>query len=248
MEIAEYKNIFENEERHFFYVANHNIILSLLKKYLKTSQKILKILDAGCGTGYLAKRLEKYGQVWGIDINPYAISFAKRRGVKVKKSSVTKIPFQTNNFDVVVSVDVIYHKEVRDDKKAIREFLRVLKPGGILILRVPANKWLKLTHDRHVHTRERYDKKELRNKLIKVGFRIEKLSFVNSLLLPIAVIQQIWENIFQPESTSSAIGPLPSLINKTLTHFLSIERDILLKIDLPFGIGLIAVCRKPLYG
>ena len=248
MEIQEYKNIFENEERHFFYVANHNIILSLIKKYLKDSHKKLKILDAGCGTGGLAKKLKKFGEVVGVDISSDALKFAKKRGVNTKKASVTKLPLKTNTFDVVTSVDVIYHKAVKDDIRALKEIYRVLKPGGILILRVPANKWLKLAHDRHVHTRERYDKKELRNKLIKVGFRIEKLSFVNSLLLPVAATQQIWENIFQSESTSSAIGPLPNLINKTLTHLLSIERDILLKINLPFGIGLVAVCRKPLYG
>lgn len=247
MEISEYKNIFKNEARHFLYLSRHNLVLSLLKLYLKKgSPQDITILDAGCGTGLLVKKLEKLGKVLGVDVSPQAIYYAKKRNVRVKKASVTALSFKGDTFNVVVSIDVIYHQKVKNDEKALKEFYRVLKPNGILLLRVPANQWLHLSHDRHVHTRQRYEKEELRKKLTRSGFIIEKLSFVDALLLPLAFIQQLWETIVPPPATSSsAIKPLPPLLNSLFLLLLSFEVSLIKRIDLPFGIGLIAIGRKP---
>ncbi|MBI2007269.1 MAG: class I SAM-dependent methyltransferase [Candidatus Blackburnbacteria bacterium] len=244
MEIGEYRNIYENEETHFFYVGNHKIILSLIRKYFGGIPKNLKILDAGCGTGLLAKKLAKFGDVGAIDSSREAVRFSKKRGVRVLLASVNKLPFKDNFFDLVVSVDVIYHKAV-DDKGALGEFFRVLKPNGILILRVPANSWLGTLHDEHVHTRERYSKGELKNKLEDTDFIIEKLSFVNLSLAPLALARRLWEEVARPERSASAIGNPPRLLNNLLSFLLFLEARFLAIGDLPLGIGLIAVCRKP---
>lgn len=241
MDISEYRNIFENEQSHFFYVGNHKIILSLVAKYAKGLN--LKILDGGCGTGLLAKKLEKYGDVEAVDINPEALKFAKKRGIKAKLASVTRLPFKENIFDLVVSVDVIYHKEV-DDQKALSEFFRVLEPGGVLVLRVPANKWLNLRHDKHVYTRERYGKAELLEKLERAGFKIEKISFVNFVLLPLAAIRYFFERLNKDKETSSGVGHIYSFVNSVLIFILSFEARLITKLNFPFGLGLVAVCRK----
>lgn len=241
MDVSEYRNIFENEESHFFYVGNHRVILSLVEKYTKAQD--LKILDAGCGTGFLAKKLENCGNIEAVDISPEALKFAKKRGIKVKQASVTQLPFKMNTFDLVVSVDVIYHKDV-DERKALSEFFRVLKPGGVLVLRVPANKWLNLRHDAHVHTRERYSKGELLEKLKIPGFKIEKISFVNFVLLPLAVIRYLFERLNPDREASSGIEKTPPFINTVLTFILFIEALLIAKLNFPFGLGLIAVCRK----
>lgn len=244
MEIAEYKNIFENEESHFFYVANHKIIVHSIEEYCGDRGN-LKILDAGCGTGLLATKLERFGDVWGIDINPEAVRFAKKRGVKVEQASVEKIPFKNNFFDLVVSVDVIYHRGA-DDKKALGEFYRVLKPGGTLILRVPAHPVLSTSHDQFVHTRERYTKDMLTKRLMDAGFIVEKISGVNFLLAPVALIRHFWEKIVPPQGAESGVTKLPKPLNALLTFLLGLEAQILTWVDLPFGLGLVAVCRKPL--
>lgn len=241
MHVSEYKNIFENEETHFFYTANHTIILALLEKF-SPKKRVLKILDAGCGTGLLAKKLEKYGNVIGVDISPEALKFAKKRGTKAVLGSVDKLPFKDNSFDVVTSMDVIYHKQV-DDNKALLEFYRVLKPGGILILRVPANKWLRTNHDKHVHTRERYSRSELKNKLEKAGLIIRKLTYINLSLLPLAIISQLKESIF-PKEVSSGVNKIPASINSQLNNILISEEKLSTYFNLPFGLGLIAVCQK----
>lgn len=240
MEIVEYRNIFQNEKDHFFYKANHEIVLSLVRRYLAAQSAM--VLDAGCGTGLMAAKLGRFGRVWGIDISPEAVKFAKKRNVKVKKASVLKIPFRADTFDLVTSIDVIYHKQVRDSI-ALSEFYRVLKPGGILILRVPANKWLRLVHDKEVHTRERYTPYELQKKLLRAGFQIELLSFVNMVLLPLAILKQLKESLSN-KKIESGIGKMHPVINKIILALLLIEVTLLRYVNLPFGLGLVSVCRK----
>ena len=244
MEITEYKNIYDNEETHFFYVTTNYLIISLISKY--SSGKKLKILDAGCGTGLLAKQLQKLGEVTAVDISPEAVKLAKKRGVMVNQASVLKLPFYANSFDVLVSVDVITHKSIINDLIPLKEFYRVLKPGGIQILRVSANSWLHMIHDKHVHMNHRYNKDELFHKLKKVKFRVLKLSFVNGVLLPPMIFRFFLEKIFSPNFTSSAIATVNTNVNKLLTKMLIYESKLILQYDIPFGIGLVAVAKKPL--
>ena len=244
MEISEYRNIYQHESSHFFYTANHSLIVGLVRKY-SVNDTSLKILDAGCGTGLLAKQLSKIGSTMGVDIASEALRYAKRRKIRVRKASVNNLPFPDNSFNVVVSMDVLYHQRV-DDTRALFEFFRVLKPGGIAIIRVPANKWLHLLHDKHVHTRDRYTKNSLYKKLKSAGFFIVRLSYINSILLPLACIRQSMERLFGLKYNSSGVSKLPVVINTLLKYFLLIENRVFEVIDLPFGLGLIVVVKKPI--
>lgn len=243
MQKDEYKNIFLNEGKHFYYVANHNLITQFLRKFLPNLENI-KILDAGCGTGLLAKKLEKFGYVEGIDIALEAVELSKKRGIKAKIGSVNKLPFKDNNFDVVISMDVLYHNEV-NDLAALEEFQRVLKPGGILILRVPAISWLFSLHDKHVYTRERYNAEGFKEKLIKAGFEVHKLSYINTILFLPALLKVIKEKIFINKNPHSIIQDVPSILNDLLIKLLSVENSLLNYINFPIGIGLLSVSSKP---
>lgn len=237
MHKAEYKNIFMNEEEHFFYLSVHERIIKLLKKYQpKERRRQTKILDAGCGTGLLTKKMERFGKAIGVDIEEKAIFFAQKRGVAVKKASVMDIPFAKESFDVVTSIDVIYHKKVKD-KVALKEFLRVLKPGGLLLMRVPAVKWLKLSHDRYVDVRERYSMAEIKTKLKRAGFEILEARRTEGVLLPILIVEHFMQKVFPPQKISSSIRNNPNWLNKIVFN--------LLKINLPFGVGITIVARKP---
>ncbi len=244
MESSEYKTIFENEETHFYYQANHKILLSLIARYTKKNSNNI-ILDAGCGTGLFAKKLSQFGTVTGIDIHPHALSFSRRRGVRVRKASVESIPFKDNTFDIVASIDVIYHKAVVDDIKALREFIRVLKPGGLLVLRVPSVNWLRRTCDAKTHTRERYTYDVLKKRLQGVGFSIKRLSYINLILLPPALAAFVWEKMKKTTSYSSPLTKLPFPLNAFVSFVLTLELHLLNWIDLPLGLGLVAVCKKP---
>lgn len=242
MELSEYKNIFDNEKTHFFYVSTHDLVISLIRKWLPA--KKLNILDAGCGTGGLAEKLKRLGSVRGIDFSGEAIKFAKERGIQVRWASIEKIPFPNNYFDIVTSIDVLYHLKVKNDIRALGEIRRVLKPKGILILRVPANEFLMSAHDRHVHTARRYNREELLTKCRRAGLVVKQISYVHSPIFPISLLKIIIEKITNQENSSS-IGRINPLVNKVLTKVLSLEAWlIMLGMSLPFGQGLIVVASK----
>ena len=244
MEIPEYKNIYINEGGHFFYISTHQLVISIIRIIINPKKK-LNILDAGCGTGMLAKKLQRFGIVTGIDINIEALKFARLRGITVKKASIEKLPFKDGSFDVIVSIDVLTHRSIKNDLIPLREFYRVLKPEGFLILRVSANSWLKLIHDKHVHMKHRYGKDELFKKLKTAGFSILKLSFINSILFPPMILKYILEKLVKPKVTKSAITKVNPTINNLLIKALRLESNIFIKINIPFGIGLVAVAKKP---
>lgn len=243
MQKSEYRNIYENEEKHFFYKANHRLITSLLRKFTDKNSR-LNILDAGCGTGLLAQKLQAFGSVEAIDINSEAIKFAKKRNITVKQASINNLPFKNSSFDVAVSIDVIYHQLVKNDQKALTELYRVLRPGGLLIVRVPANKWLTRSTDNHVYTRERYSYQKLKNKLKKANFKIIKLTYINMLLLPPAILSWFFEKLSPKKKTTSPLVKLPGVINDFLYYALTLENYLLTLFNLPFGLGLIALARK----
>ena len=243
MEVSEYKNIYKNESSHFYYVANHDFFLSRVRDLRTKNRRLLKILDAGCGTGLLAKKLGEFGDVVGVDIDKQAVFYSKKRGVKVKKASVNRLPFASKIFDIVTCMDVLYHKRV-NDKKALSEMYRVLKPGGIFLLRVPANPILFSTHDRFVHGRQRYTKSELLKKLTQAGFKVRKITYVNSVLFFPTLAKVIFEKIKKSHDARSGIKPVPNFINQTIIFLLGIENLLIKRVILPFGIGLFAVAKK----
>lgn len=241
MEKPEYKNIFDNEEKHFFYVATHNLVLRLIRKY--SNKKNLKILDAGCGTGGLMVKLSRLGETAGIDASDEAIKYGLKRNLNVKKASVEKIPFGDNSFDLVTSIDVIYHRQVKDDIEALKEMNRVLKPGGILIIRVPAHMFLMSAHDREVHTARRYSLPELKSKLHQAGFKVEFISYVHAPFFPVSIFRSFWERI--TGGSQSAVGKINPFINRLITTILLFEARLIASgIVMPFGQGLIATARK----
>lgn len=243
MQINEYKNIFKYESSHFYYLGSHSIVLSLIKKYIPNTNK-LKILDAGCGTGLLTKKLSKLGQTIGIDINPEAIRLAKKRGVKVKGGSISKMNFKSNSFDIVVSVDVLYHQWVDNDRKTVKELLRVLKPGGVILIKLPAYEFLRGSHDLAVYTKKRYTKKDTIKLFSRSGASIVKITYIASFLLPVVAIRLFAEKVRGNNEPHSSVGKIWPPLNKILTSLFYLESLVLKFTDLPFGISILALATK----
>lgn len=246
MESKEYTVMYEVEDTHFWYVGMREITKTLLDIVLN-KRKENSILDAGCGTGANIIFLRQYGKVQGFDISKKAVDLCKKRGIKnVTTGNITNIKYKKDTFNLVTCFDVLGQFEVKNDKRAVKEFNRVLKPDGILLIRIAAYDWLKGYHDKHVHTKHRYTVTELEKLLQKENFTIIRKTYANSTLFPLAVIRRLiidklFDNNKNGESDVQNIHPI---INKFLLFFLRIESFILQYMDLPFGLSVIVVASK----
>jgi len=239
-----YKQQFDIEDFHWWFVANRNICLDVIDASFENRQN-LKILDAGCGTGGMLAYLAKRGYVFGLDLSEKALFFARKKvKVPLVRASVQSLTFQDNTFDLIVSNDVLYHLDVLDDYVTLKEHKRVLKRGGKLFIRVAAFNWLYSQHDQNVHTARRYTKRELMNKVKKAGFEVELCSYTNFFFFPIVVLKRISESLIGSRYKNLDLKVVPPFINKALTRVLSMEVSIFRKVNLPFGSSIICLAKK----
>ncbi len=248
MNLDEYARMYAAEDTHWWYVGMREATLGLLDGHLAdgAAQRTPRILDAGCGTGGLLPHLARLGWTAGIDLSPAALSFAQRRGLaRLGQASVEYLPFRSATFDLVTCMDVLYHLQVQEDLAALREFHRVLRPDGWLLVKVPAFEALRGQHDQTVHTRHRYTLDELRARLDATGFRVERATYANTLLLPLAAAKRSLEAVLPlaPEGSSDVMQN-PSWLNAVLTVILRLEARLVQRVDLPLGVSAIALAQR----
>lgn len=234
-----YLDVAQNQDDYWWYRGMREINKTLLDLYL-IQKRGLKILDAGCGPGANLLMLKKYGEVIGVDMSDTALKFAKKRG-NVIKGDITDLSFNDNTFDLVICMDVLYHTWVKDENKAIAEFKRVLKPGGILLIREPAFEWLRGNEDRGSLTQRRFQVRDLKNSLNI--FKIQKISYANFILFPIFLIVRLLTKLNGGNGSSDMIIP-NKWINEFLFSILKFEAFILRYTNLPFGSSLFCVVSK----
>ncbi len=243
MDPKEYKVMYNVEDSHWWYVGMQRITTVLVERFYP-GRTDLRILDAGCGTGAAMTFLAPFGHVTGIDFSPYALDFSRRRShARLGQATVTRLPFADASFDLVTSFDVLCHRAVGDYRHALAEFCRTLEPGGRLFLRLPAYNWLRRHHDQAVHTEHRFTSGELRAALRAQGFTVERLSYANTLLFPLALGKRLIEAILPP-SEGSDVHPNPPWQDRLLSRFLFAEARWLRSHRLPFGLTVIAIGRK----
>ena len=242
MEPKEYRTMFDVEDVHWWYVGLRKLIYDVLER-LFPDRSNLEVLDAGCGTGALLEMLRACGHATGIDISPEALSFARRRGLKrLGCGSVMDLPFGAEQFDVVTSIDVIYHLQVADDTQALREFRRVLKGEGVLILNLPAYDFLMSRHDRAIHTKRRYTRKDIGRKLAAAGFRLRHITYRNTLLFPPVLFVRTMEK--KSKKVESDLKRWSSPVNRILLSIVLLENRMLRAMRLPFGSSVFCIARK----
>jgi ubiquinone/menaquinone biosynthesis C-methylase UbiE len=223
MEKIEYQTMAAVEEQHWWYGGMRAIAAALIDTVFADRHN-LTILDAGCGTGANLLWLRRYGHVVGIDMSPDAIELGRTRfqGSAVR-GSVLQLPLADHQFDLVTSFEVIYHNWVPDEVLALREFARVLRPGGHVVLRLPAFEFLRGKHDRSVFTRKRFTIRETDHALQRAGFRLVHATYVNMFLLPIAMVQRVVERTFDTGSKDSDLVQPSAPINELLRWPLAAE-------------------------
>jgi ubiquinone/menaquinone biosynthesis C-methylase UbiE len=241
MRQEEYATMFRVEETHWWYQALHQLVFQALEAELPDWRE-KAIVDVGCGTGAVLKRLGNPEENVGIDLAPEAISFCRQRGLNnVQQGDVHALPFPDASFDAVICSSVLYHQWVSDVGGAVREMHRVLRPGGVLLVIVPAFPFLHSAHDEAVMTARRFRKHEMRQLLEKQNFKVRRLTYWTTFLFPLAVAARTLGGSkmgrdFETEGTS--------FTQRILAQIMALELRLLQKIALPFGVALLAVARK----
>ena len=245
MEIEEYETMYRVEDGHWWYQGMKSLTLGILDKYVGRDGN-LDILDAGCGTGAVMRYLAPFGNITGVDFSPAALEFCRLRGAnQLVESSILEMPFDGESFDLITSFDVLSECGAVNDEIGLREFYRVLRPGGRLLLRLPAYRWLRGRHDERVHTRHRFTKSELSGKLRNAGFEVQHASYANTILFPLALAKRMSEKIFPPKQEGSDLTIPVGPSNAVFSALLTAEGPLVRTIGLPFGLTVISLARKP---
>ncbi|RLT23728.1 MAG: methyltransferase domain-containing protein [Chloroflexi bacterium] len=247
MERHEYEVMAHVEHTLWWYVGMRQIADAWLRTLPATTTP-RRILDAGCGTGGNLSWLSHYGQPMGFDYSAIAAHYAAQSGFPIAQASIEAIPFSAASFDLVTSFEVIYHKGVRDDVGALRECLRVLKPGGHLLLRLPAFEWLRGHHDARVHSERRYTHQQMIARVTAAGFVVQKSSYINTLLFPMALAQRVTERRSAEHASAQSDLQLPSpFVNRLGLTALGIEARLLqIGVQLPIGVSLLCLAQRPM--
>ncbi len=235
------------EDSHWWFIGRRRIVLGFCRRLLPLPPVL--ILDIGCGTGATLKRLESLGNATGVDISAEAVRCSRKRGCRDVRlmEEEDRLPFPDSSFDLLVALDVIEH--IDDDLGALTEYRRVLKPGGRLLLTVPAYRWLWSHHDDLNRHRRRYRIGPVRRLLGEAGFAVRRSTYFCSLLfLPVALVRLISRGLekllgFRREGFEFTIPP--DFVNRLLGLVFSSEALWLRRAKFPFGSSILAVGEKP---
>jgi SAM-dependent methyltransferase len=232
----------ELEERHWWYRGRRRVLARVLDQLeLPVGARIL---DAGCGSGRNMIELARYGEVTGIELSEASVAAARRRSVgEILHGSVDALPFPDDHFDLVVSLDVLEHLD--DDRSALREMRRVTRPGGQLLVTVPAYQWLWSSHDDVNHHRRRYTRAALLSVAHDAGWHATRTTHFNSLLLPAAVGLRVVERVRSGnDPPHSDLQRTPVWLNRALQQPLNAEARMIGRgTRIPAGLSLLAVFR-----
>ena len=233
------------EDKHWWFVARRQIIQQVIQKL--NLPKNAQILEAGCGTGGNLQMLSRHGQVSAMELEEIACQLANQRQVtQVKRGSLPdNIPF-TLQYDLILILDVIEHLD--DDLSAIKALYYKLKPGGYLLITVPAYRFLWSEHDDINHHKRRYRLKGLKQVVKKAGYELNYGSYFNTFLFPVVAIVRVLAKLLPKQNNNQLSSDLvvPSKpVNQILKWLFASERYLINKFPLPFGVSVLILAQKP---
>lgn len=242
MEAATYRIEAKQGRTHWWFAARRRILRAMLESQGVQRQQVL--YDLGCGTGQNLIVFQELAEATGVDMSPIAREEALAGGChRVVEGDLTALPLPTASADVVVATDILEHLD--DDGAGARELVRVLKPGGLALITVPAFAWLWGTQDDVSHHKRRYTKAEVEALLKGAGLELTQLTYYNAFMfLPIYLGRQLIRLLGKKDVNENHVTP--GFTNGLLEGLFAAERHWLAKGGhFPIGVSVMAVGRKP---
>ena len=229
----------EEDREHWWFRGRLAVLHSVLGRALPS--RPVRILELGCGTGNVLGTLAHLGQAVGMEVNADLRAVAVSSGLDVRPGALPNDTVVDPGWaDLVLLLDVVEHLE--DDAAALRAAHRALRPGGLLLVTVPAYGWLWSSHDVMLGHRRRYTARRLRDLARAAGFRVERTSYFNPLLSPVVALVRLSKRARGDESHD--LRRPAAAINRALASVFAFERHLLALVPLPFGSSLFLLARR----
>lgn len=244
MDDDEYERMVAAGERHWWYRSTRRLLEMLVTPHLSPVDGATMYLDAGGGSGATGSWLADRATTVLDDFEPVALKAAvhDHAGYRAVRADINHIPHRDDTFDAVLCVTALCHRMNPDPQAIVDEFARVAKPGGLVCVMEPGGKRLWRGHDEVTHTARRFSRAELRTLVRRAGLDLVRATGAYSFLVPPAAVMGVVER----GRNKSDVGRNESGLGGVLGHVARAERALLRKVDLPFGLSVIAIGRKPL--
>jgi SAM-dependent methyltransferase len=238
MERIVYDQMAELDERHWWYRARREVLAALIRRRVRPP-KDAKILEIGCGTGHNLAMLGEFGHVDALEVDAGARAIAEQRlGRPVLNAPLPGLSgVAERHYDMIGAFDVIEH--IADDAAAVASIAKRLKPGGKLVVAVPAHQWMWSAHDTVNHHQRRYSKRSLKRLITASPLKLEAVGYFNSLLFPLAVAQRLASRLSGQDDSNLTLPPRP--LNYALERGFAAERLLIGRVPLPPGLSLFAI-------
>lgn len=247
METQEYNVMNHLERTYWWFLGKRFLVQTVTKRLVVDGPSDPVFLDIGCGTGMIMELLSSFGSAFGIEFSPQALQFLRQHELKglVQADANRSIPFKANLFFAITCMDVLEH--VEDDLSVLKEAFRVCRPGGYMLVTVPAFNILWSSHDVALHHKRRYTKKHILDKIKGLKWKVIRCSYYNTVLFSPILFVRTLRNRFgtTTRAGSDFFVHLPRWLNRTLSLLLLSEIRLLRYFDFPFGVSLLLVLKKP---
>lgn len=238
MERVVYDRMAELDETHWWYRARRDILATVIERRIKLPANA-RLLEIGCGTGHNLQMLARFGDADGIELDPQARAVASSRtGQAIGDAPLPWLQgVPDSTYDLVAVLDVIEH--VEEDRESLETIARKLRPGGKILITVPAHPWMWSAHDEVNHHKRRYTARTLRGLIEAAHLKVELLSPFNSLLFPLAAAARIAGRIAGKQDSDDTLPP--PMLNKLFETIFGLERYAIGRIPFPPGVSLVAI-------
>ncbi len=248
MEAHYYLEYSRMEREHWWFEGRRQILGAVIDRLAEPCPRP-RILDLGCGTGESSRHLSQFGHVTAIDLSELALTFCRHKALpRLVRGDAVHLPFADGSFDLVCGLDILEH--LAEEEQALTEMRRICRPGGQILITVPALPILWSRHDVVNHHQRRYRKAGLRSAVARAGLQPEILTYFNTFLLPPALLVRLGSRLASratpPSETHSDLAcSRGGIFSGLLRRVFAMERTLVGRIPLPLGVSLLCVAQKP---